>query len=118
MPKLQLAGSIDEQLATVYDMVQERLANGRYSGAVAYAKEIVKVDPNYRDIQELLRKAQRAKREQTWGLVVSLLAAVAAIALSRWIGLTRDWQMLLFGFVGLLGGFLLANAWFAFRTRS
>ena len=118
MPKLQLAGSIDEQLATVYDMVQERLANGRYSGAVAYAKEIVKVDPNYRDIQELLHKAQRAKREQTWGLVVSLVAAVAAIALARWIGLTRDWQMLLFGFAGLLGGFLLAQVWFAFRTRS
>jgi len=38
--------------------------------------------------------------------------------LSRWIGLTRDWQMLLFAFIGLLGGFLLAQVWFAFRTRS
>ncbi len=118
MPKLQLAGSVDEQLATVYEMVQERMANGRYSGAVTYAKEIIRVDPNYRDIQEILAQAQRAKREQTWGLVISLVAAVVAVALARWIGLTRDWQMLIFAFVGLIGGFLLTNAWFAFRARS
>lgn len=117
MAKQQLSGTLDEQLATLYDMTQQRLADGKYSGAVHFAKQIVKVDPNYRDIQEILRKAQRAKYEQTWAMVVSLIVAMLAIALARPLGFSKDWQMLIFGFFGLLIGFLATTALFLRRSQ-
>ena len=96
-------------MAAVYDMVQERMAEGKYTGAVHYAKEIIKVDPNYRDIQDILQQAQRAKREQTWLLAISLVGAMVVVALTRWWGWTRDWQSLVFAVVGLLLSFLIAD---------
>ncbi len=117
MPKQQLSGTLDEQLATLYEMAQQRLAEGKYSGAVHFAKQIIKADPNYRDIQEILRKAQRAKSEQTWTLVASLVMAMLAIAFARPLGFSKDWQMLILGFFGLLIGFLLTTALFLRRSH-
>lgn len=108
MPKQELEGTLDEQLATVYDMVQERMAEGKFTGAEHYAREIIKVDPNYRDIQEILKQAQKAKREQRLTLIISLVGAALAIAVTRWLGWTKDWQSLVFAFVGLVLGFLFA----------
>lgn len=116
MPKQQLTGALDEQLATVYDMVEERMSQGKYSGAVHYAKEIVKVDPHYRDIQDILGRAQRAKREQSLTLTASLAGAVIVIAITRWLGLTEDWQSLFFAFIGLVFGFVIAT-WLFIRRR-
>ncbi|NUQ36704.1 MAG: hypothetical protein HUU23_02690 [Caldilineales bacterium] len=115
MAKAQLSGSLEEQLATVYALVEQRMAEGRYSGAVHYAKEILRVAPDYGNIQEIYHQARIARREQTLTLLFSLLAAILAIALSRAAGLRQDWQSLLLAFVGLVLGFLLANAWFQHR---
>lgn len=109
MPKEQLQGPLEDQLAVVYDIVQQRMATGRYSGAVHYAKEIIKHDPNYRDIQELLRAAQTAKRQQSILLSASLLIAILAVAITRWLGWTQDWLSLIVAALGALLGFLLAN---------
>lgn len=117
MAKQQISGTLEEQLATVYDIVQQRMADGKYSGAVHYAKEIIKADPNYRDIQQILRSAQQAKRQQSLTLVVSLLAAIVGVIIARFAGFDKDWQMLLAGFIGLLVGFLLVTALFLRRSR-
>ena len=77
---------------------------------------IIKVNPNYRDIQQLLRQAQAAQRRQSLTLVGSLGVAIAAVGLSRSLGWREDWQSLLFGFIGLLLGFLLINSWFLRRS--
>ena len=112
MPKQVLEGTLDEQLATVYDMVQERMANGRYSGAEHYAREIIKVDPNYRDIQEIAATARKAKREQRYTILISFIGSLVAIAITRRLGFTQDWQSLVFAFIGLIIGFLIANYFF------
>jgi len=112
MPKAQLTGTLEEQLATVYALVEQRMAEGKYSGAAHYAKEIIRVAPDYGDIQELYRKAQIARREQNLTLTFSLLAAILVVALSRQAGLRQDWQSLLLAVAGLLIGFVLVNAWF------
>ena len=112
MSKQVLEGTLDEQLATAYDMVQERMANGRYSGAEHYAREIIKVDPNYRDIREIAAAARKAKREQRYTILISLITSAIAIAITRGLGLTQDWQSLVFAFIGLIIGFLIANYFF------
>lgn len=109
MPKQELEGTLDEQLAAAYEMVQERMAEGKFTGAEHYAKEIIKVDPNYRDIQEILKQARQAKREQQLTLIISLVGAVIAIAITRWLGWTKDWQSLIFAFIGLVLGFLFST---------
>ncbi len=116
MPKKQLSGPLEEQLATVYQIVLERMREGKYGGAVHYAREIIKVNPNYRDIQQLLRRAQAARRRQSLTLAGSLVVALVAIGVSRGLGWREDWQSLLFGFIGLLVGFLLINGWFLRRS--
>lgn len=117
MAQHQLTGTLEEQLATVYDMVEERMSQGKYSGAVHYAKEIIKADPNYRDIQDILRRAKQAKREQSLTLTISLIGAIIVVAITRWLGLTEDWQSLFFAFVGLILGFAIST-WFFIRRRT
>ncbi len=117
MPKQQLSGTLEEQKAAVYEIVQQRMAEGKYSGAVHYAKEIIKADPNYRDIQQILQQAQQAKRQQTLTLVASLLAAIAGVTVASVAGFDADWQMLLAGFIGLLIGYLLSTVYFVRRSR-
>lgn len=118
MAKQQLSGTLEEQLAAVYEIVEQRMAEGKYSGAAHYAKEIIKVDPNYRDIQTLLPQAQQAKRQQTLTLVASLLVAILGVAAASVAGFDRDWQMLLAGFIGLLFGYLLSIALFVRRPHA
>jgi len=48
MPKQTLSGSLTDQLAAMYEMVVERMEDGRYSGALHYANEIMQGDPEYR----------------------------------------------------------------------
>lgn len=117
MAQHQLSGTLEEQLATVYDMVEERMSQGKYSGAVHYAKEIIKADPNYRDIEDILRRAKQAKREQSFTLSISLVGAVIVVAITRWLGLTEDWQSLFFALIGLILGFIAAN-WHFSRRRT
>ncbi|NOX63524.1 MAG: hypothetical protein GXP42_16495 [Chloroflexi bacterium] len=109
MPKEELQGSLEEQLATIYDLVQERMAAGKYGGAIHYAKEIIKYDSNYRDIQAILAEAKRAKREQNFLLAVSLIGAVMAVAVTRRLGWTSDWQSLLAAGFGAVVFFFLTN---------
>ena len=118
MPKQQLEGTLEEQKAIVYEMVRERLTEGKYSGAVHYAKEIIKVDPDYRDIQTLYYQAREAKRQQTLTIGFSLLGAIVAVGVTRSLGFTSDWQSLLFAFVGLVIGFLIVNSYFRRSTPS
>ncbi|MBX7234228.1 MAG: hypothetical protein K1X65_07580 [Caldilineales bacterium] len=117
MPKQQLTGTLAEQLATVYEIVEQRMAEGKYSGAVHYAQEIIKVDPNYRDIQHVFQQARQARRQQTLTLVASLLVAILGVAIASAAGFDKDWQMLLAGFLGLLLGYLLAIIVFVRRSR-
>ena len=109
MPKQQLSGPLDEQLATVYEVVQQRLEEGKYSGAVHYAKEIIKVDPNFRDIQEILRQAKRKQRQQSILLSASLAGAILAVIVTRSLGLTQDWLSLTFAVLGGGLGFIAAD---------
>lgn len=116
MPRQPLSGPLEEQLAAMYQIVLDRMREGKYGGAVHYAREIIKFAPDYRDIQDLLRRAQVAQRRQSLTLVGSLVAAIAAIGLGWSLGWREDWQSLLFGFIGLLAGFLLINGWFWRRS--
>lgn len=116
MPKQQLSGTLEEQMAALYEIVEQRMAEGKYSGAVHYANEIIKVDPNYRDIQHTLQKARHAKRQQTLTLIASLMTAMVGVAVASFAGFDKDWQMLLAGFIGLLLGYLLAVAIFFRRS--
>lgn len=118
MPTQPLSGTLEEQLATVYELVEQRMAEGKYSGAVHYAKAIIKVDPNYRDIQNILQQAQRARRQQSLSLIISLLAAMLGVAIASAAGFGQDWQMLLAGLIGLFLGYLLAIGVFLPRSRS
>jgi hypothetical protein len=116
MPKQLLTGTLDEQCAFLYDLAQQKMTQGNYTGAAHALQEIVKYAPGYRDAAELLGDVKRRKREQ------SLLVLISFAGASLFIGAGTLWQVpndlwfLGLAIVGALLGFLVGSALFTRRS--
>ncbi len=117
MAKQLLQGSLEEQCEFLYQLAQEKMAAGNYTGAAHALKEIVKYAPEYKDAQALLAEVKRRKAEQRNMLLISLLGAVVFVVLASAAGLPNDFWMLGAALIGLTVGFGVANWLYSPRRR-
>ncbi|MYC94666.1 MAG: hypothetical protein F4X14_06820 [Caldilineaceae bacterium SB0661_bin_32] len=109
MARKQLTGTLEEQCGFLYQLAQEKMASGNYTGAVYALKEIIKYKPDYGDAALLLEKARQHKKAQTFRLVVSLVGASIFVGIGSGAGLDNDLWLFAFAFAGLLVGYVVAN---------
>ena len=109
MPKQTLAGTLEEQCAFLYELAQEKMAQGNYTGAVHALAEVVKHAPSFRDAPALLEEAKRKKAEQRRMIFLALGGAALFVGLGTILQLPNDWLFLLFAVVGALLGFGVGN---------
>lgn len=109
LAKKLLSGTLEEQCSFLYELAQEKIASGNYTGAVYALKEIVRHKPDFRDAADLLASARKHKRAQTFRLLFSLGGAVVLIGIGSTSGLHGDVWLLALGFSGLLAGYGAAN---------
>ena len=107
--KKLLTGSVEEQCHFLYQMAQEKMASGNYTGAAYALKEIVKHRPDYGDAAKLLASARTQKKAQTFRLLISLVGAILFIGIGSVSGLRNDLWLLALALVGLLVGYGVSN---------
>jgi len=107
--KKQLTGTLEEQCSFLYQLAQEKMASGNYTGAVYALKEIIKYQPDYGDAAQLLENARQHKKAQTFRLLISLAGAILFVGIGSTAGLHNDLWLLVLGFAGLLVGYVVAN---------
>ncbi len=117
MPKQTLTGTLEEQCEFLYQMAQDKMAQGNYTGAVYALKEIVKHLPTFRDAAALLNEAKQKKSEQQRMLFFVIGGAAVAIGLGTVLRLPNDWLFLLFAVAGAFVGFGIGN-FFELRKRA
>lgn len=109
MPKQTLTGTLEEQCEFLYQLAQEKMAQGNYTGAVHALQEVTKHAPTFRDAAALLREAKQKKAEHQRLLFMAMGGAALFIALGTVLQLPNDWLFLLFAAVGALLGYGVAN---------
>lgn len=109
MPKTMLTGSLDEQCEVLYQLAQEKMRQGNFTGAVHALAEVVKHQPDYKDAARVLEMARAHKRTQRRTLLLSLLGAILFIGIGSVSGLAGDIWLLALGIVGLFIGYGAAN---------
>lgn len=107
--KRQLTGTLDEQCSFLYQLAQEKMGDGNYTGAVYALKEIVRHKPDYRDAAQLLEKARRHKKAQSFRLIISLAGAALFVGIGSTAGVPNDLWLFVLAFAGLLVGYVFAN---------
>ncbi len=105
MPVKPLEGTVEEQAAQIYDLAAEAMAEGRFTGAYHYYQEIERALPGFRDVPELLAKANYARKEQRYLLMGSITGAMILIVLARLLGNDNELIFLGAAVLGLLVGF-------------
>ncbi|MBU6348639.1 MAG: hypothetical protein KGS73_00660 [Chloroflexi bacterium] len=117
MPKQKLTGTLEEQCEFLYNLAQEKMQQGNYTGAVHLFKEIVKYKPEYRDAARLLQTAKAQKAEQNFLLLMAVLGASLAVALGGRVGVSNDLLFLGLVLVGALLGYGAGNLIRSWRWR-
>ena len=110
MPVKTLEGTVEEQAAQIYDLAAEAMQEGRFTAAYRYYLEIERAVPGFRDVPELLAKANFARKEQRSLLLGSMAGAALLIVLARLLGNNNELVFLGAAVLGLVGGFALTLA--------
>jgi 1,4-dihydroxy-2-naphthoate octaprenyltransferase len=105
MAKQLLTGTLDEQCEFLYQLANEKMEQGNYTGAVHALDEIVTYAPDYRDAAELLKVAKKRKSEHRSLLLWALLGLSVFVALGSMLGLPNDLYLLVFALIGALVGY-------------
>jgi hypothetical protein len=111
MPKQTLTGTLEEQCEFLYQMAQEKITQGNFTGAVHVLQEIVKHAPAFRDAAALLAEAKRKKAEQRRLIFWVIGGSILFIAFGTLLQLPNDWLFITFAVVGALVGFAIGNFW-------
>ncbi len=110
MPVKMLEGTVEEQAAQIYDLAAEAMQEGRFTAAYRYYLEIERAVPSFRDVPELLAKANYARKEQRSLLLGSMAGAALLIVLARLLGNDNELVFLGAAVLGLVGGFAVTLA--------
>jgi len=113
----QLTGTLEEQCAFLYQLAQEKLAQGNYTGAQHVLQEIVKHSPDYRDTVQLLVETKRKKAEQRNLLFGGLAGAAVGIAVGTLLQVPNDLYFLALAVIGAVVGFMIGNVLIGRRRR-
>jgi len=82
----------NDQLATKYDQALHMLATGRPVEAAAILRQIQRVDPFYRDVDDLLAEAETARAAGRTRRVPALWLGVGALGLLAVLGAGYAWR--------------------------
>jgi hypothetical protein len=117
MPKQLLTGTLEEQCDFLFEMAQEKMSVGNYTGAYHALKEVVKYAPERKEAVALLAQAKERKSEQSRLLFLSLCGAILFVGIGSALRLSGDLWLLALGFVGLLVGYGIGNLFNSLRSR-
>lgn len=109
MQRQELTGTLEEQCDFLYNLAQEKIADGNYTGAAHVLKEIVRHSPKYRDAATLLQEAEKRKAEQRALLTGGIVGAVLFVGLGTLIQLPNDIVFILLAILGAVLGYIIAN---------
>ena len=115
MPKQTLTGTLEEQCEFLYNLAQEKMAQGNYTGAVHALKEVVKHAPEYRDAAQLLAEVKQRKSSQNQLLWFAFGGAAIFIFIGSWLQVGNDLILIGLAVVGAVLGFFLGNLVQSFR---
>jgi F0F1-type ATP synthase delta subunit len=118
MPKQLLTGTLDEQCEFLYNLAQEKMEQGNFTGAIHALKEVVKHNPGFRDAEAVLAEAKRRKAEQNQLLWFVFGGAVLFVLFGTIMQLANDLIFLALIAVGAVVGFLVGNTVRIFRQAS
>ena len=105
MPKQLLTGTLEEQCDFLYEMAQEKMREGNFTGAYHALKEVVKHAPDRKDAVVLLVVAKERKSEQTRLLLLSLAGAILFVGIGsalRLSGVSFSLKVKLLSSIGML----------------
>jgi uncharacterized membrane protein YoaK (UPF0700 family) len=117
MPKQTLSGTLDEQCEFLYNLAQEKMIQGNFTGAVHALKEIVKHNPDFPNAQPLLVAAKKRQAEQRFLLLAGFAGGAMGVGVGSALNLSNDLWLLAAGAVGLVVGYGLGNLINSFRRR-
>jgi len=117
MPKQTLSGTLDEQCDFLFDLAQQKIAQGNFTGAVHALKEIVKHNPAFPDAKGLLVEAKKRQSEQRFLLFCGLGGAALGVGGASVANFSNDLWMLAAAGVGLVIGYGAGNLVNSFRRR-
>lgn len=109
MRKEKLTGTLEEQCEFLYQIAQEKMADGNYSGAYHALKEILRHVPDYKEAPQLFAYVQQKKSEQRKLLFMGLLGAVLFVGIGTLIQVSNDLIFILMAIVGTVVGFVIGN---------
>lgn len=109
MPKQTLTGSLEEQCEFLYNLAQEKMGQGNFTGAVHTFQEISKHLPHYREVDRLLAEAQRQKSAQSMLLIAAFVGAAVFVGVGTFLKLPNDFLFLLLAIIGAVVGFGVGN---------
>lgn len=105
----KLSGTLEEQCEFLYQLAQEKAAQGNYTGAVHVLKEIVKHVPDYKDAPNLLHDLQKKKAEQRNLLLMGLLGAALFTGIGTLIQVPNDLIFILLAIIGAVVGYIVGS---------
>ena len=109
MPKQLLSGTLEEQCEVLYNLAEEKIRQGNYTGAVHALAEIVKHKPDFRDVAALLADVKRRKSVQTQLLWGGFIGAALGVGVGTLLQVRNDWVLLALAAAGVLTGYGLGN---------
>lgn len=107
---------LDEQLSQAYEKAEELLEKGSYSRALRLLQKIERLQPDYRDITNLIPQAEEGKRLQTFVQWTAGLVAVLSVVIGWLLGVRNDLGLLALGAAGILAGIVVGNMLYAARS--
>lgn len=117
MPKQTLSGTLDEQCDFLFDLAQEKMEQGNFTGAVHALKEIVKHNSTYPNAAGLLVEARKRQSEQRFLILFGFVGAALGVAAGSAANLPNDlWRLGAAG-IGLVVGYGVGNLINSFRRR-
>lgn len=118
MPKTLLTGTLEEQCAFLFNLAQEKVAVGNYSGSSHALREVLKHQPDYPGAATLMETVRKGKREQNTMLWLVFGGAILFVFIGTARGVPNDLWFLGLALVGAVVGFLIGNAIFLVNRRS
>lgn len=105
----KLSGTLEEQCEFLYELANEKMGQGNYSGAYHALKEILKHVPDHAAANELMVYVKQKKSEQRKLLLMGILGAVLFVGLGTALQLSNDLLFILLAIVGVVVGFVVGN---------
>lgn len=118
MRKQELTGTLEEQCETLYEIAQDKMSQGNYTGAYHALKDIVNHKPDFRDVEELFAEAKAKKSEQRFLILVSLITSMLFVWIGSQLRISNDIVFISVAVVGAIFGYVIAVWLSNLRHRS